>query len=207
MRKIFWVIVLGLLVEGCAIGNTHRYDLGDAAFRVNSDKTVAVTTVDLRPYVLSGDKGPSFVGLQRGGFGNPFNVNTSSGRPLAEDMTTSIVAALEKSNVRALAVTTPTNTQEAGARDLLLAAEADRFILFLVREWKADTYLNTGLPHDVTLKVLQRDGTELAEKTLNGRDNLGASMVPADARVHTEAAFRHKLEAAINDPGVAAALQ
>ncbi len=207
MRNLCLVILLGFLASGCAFGNTHRYDLGDAAFNLQSDKAVAVATLDLRSYVRSGDKPPSFVGLQRGGFGNPFDINTSSGRPMAEDMTTSIVKALTTSGVQASGVNAPTGAGEAGVRELLLKAEAERFVLFLVREWKADTYLNTALIYDVTLSVLQGDGSQVAEKSLQGRDNLGSSLVPADARVNTEKAFRRKLEEAINDPAVAAALQ
>ncbi len=207
MRNLCLVILLGFLASGCAFGNTHRYDLGDAALDLQSEKTVAVATLDLRHYVRSGDKSPSFVGLQRGGFGNPFDINTSSGRPMAEDMTTSIVKALTTSGVRAIAVTTPSSGGETGARMLLLKAKAERFLLFLVREWKADTYLNTALIYDVTLSVLQSDGSELAKRSLQGRDSLGASLVPADARVNTENAFRNKLEEAINDAAVAAALR
>ena len=53
-----------------------------------------MATQDRREYVLSGNKDPQFVGLQRGGYGNPFDVRTSDDRPLAEDMTTAIVAAM-----------------------------------------------------------------------------------------------------------------
>jgi hypothetical protein len=85
---------MGVLLGGCAVDNSHRYDLGDAEFQVESNKTVAVAVVDTRPYVLSGEKTANFSGLMRGGFGNPFDVTTDSGRALAEDLTISIVRAL-----------------------------------------------------------------------------------------------------------------
>lgn len=207
LRRCVLLVFLGCLVSGCAIGNTHRYDLGDATFELESDKTVAVTAVDVRPYVRSGEKTPDFVGLMRGGFGNPFDITTDSGRPLADDVTTSIVKSLKVSNVGALEVTVPPGADVAEARKTLLAADADRFAMLLVREWKSDTYFNTGLLYDLSLRVLQQDGTLIVEKTVSGDDNLGASGVPADARVNTEKAFRQKLEAVFGDPGVVSALQ
>lgn len=129
MQKFVLLAFIGVFLGGCAIGNTHRYDLGDASFDLESKNTVAISVVDLRPYILSGDKLPNFVGLLRGGFGNPFDVTTDSDRPLAEDMTISIVESLKKDNIRAIAVPVSASTDEAAARSLLLNAKADRFAL------------------------------------------------------------------------------
>ena len=205
MRGLFLLILISVFMSGCAIGNTYRYDLGDAEFSLNSDKTVAVTTLDLRPYVRSGNKSPAFVGLMRGGFGNPFNVLTSSGRPLAEDMTISIVEALKKSGIQAFGVTAPADANRSDTQDRLLQENADRFVLFLILEWKTDTLFRTALIHNVKLLVLHRDGSQVAEKTLQGRDNLGVAGTPKGARVSAEKAFREKLEAIFNDPEIASA--
>ena len=207
MHKLVLVLFLGVLVSGCAIGNSYRYDLGDAAFTVKSDKTVAVSAVDLRPYVRPDDKTPDFVGLQRGGFGNPFDVTTRSGKPLAEDMATSIVKALNQANVRAFSVAVASGSGVSAAREQLLKADAERFALLLIREWKTNTYVNTELFNDITLQVLRDDGSQIAEKTLQGRETLGATFVPADARVHAEKAFKARLESVFNDPEIAGALR
>lgn len=207
MRHAILLLAVVLLLGGCAIGNTHRYDLGDADLQVETDKTVAVTAVDLRPYVRPDDKDASFVGLMRGGFGNPFDITTDSGRPLAEDLTISIVAALQKSGVKAEGTNTPAGTGESAAREALLKVQAERFVLLLVREWKTDTYMNTALINDVTLEVLGPDGATLAEKALKGRENLGGAFVPADVRVNAEKAIKRKLEEAFSDPAVASALR
>ncbi len=207
MRKLFLVLFVAALTSGCAVGNSHRYDLGDAELTLETQKSVAVMTIDLRPYILDGDKEPTFVGLQRGGYGIPFNVSTRSGRPLSKDMTISIVDAMKKSKVDAFGVNAPDEPTRALARQLLLKENADRLVLFQLREWKADTFINTALIYDVTLEVLRGDGTSLTKKDLAGRDNLGAALVPADARVNTERAFKGKLEQLLNDPEVAAALR
>lgn len=207
MRTYFSVLVLGFLVSACAAGNTYRYDLGDAALEVESENTVAVTTMDIRPYVRSGEKDPDFVGLFRAGFGNPFDVTTDSGRPLADDVTLSIVKALQANNVSTQAVNTPPGSGVEAVREALLGADADRFAMFVIRDWKSDKYHNSGLAYDVTLNILAQDGSVLAGKNVKGHDNLGPGLLPADARVSTEQAFRKKLEEAFGDPSIKAALQ
>jgi hypothetical protein len=42
---------------------------------------LAVAVHDERSEVASGDKNPAFVGLLRGGYGNPMDVRTASGAP------------------------------------------------------------------------------------------------------------------------------
>src|SRR3546814_13503229 len=121
MRNLAFVLCMGVLLGGCAVGNTHRYDLGDAQFQVNSSKSIAVAVVDVRPYVLDGDKAPDFSGLMRGGFGNPFDVTTDSGQPLAADFTAFIVAALQRARIPAVSVPLTPNPAETKDRRALSA--------------------------------------------------------------------------------------
>ncbi len=207
MRNILLFLLVTVWLGGCAIGNTHPYDLGDANFDLKTEKTVAVTVLDHRPYIVAGDKQPNFVGLMRGGFGNPFDVTTSSDRPLAQDMTISIVDSMKKKDVNAVGVVVPHSTDEATARRKLLAADADRYVFLVLQEWKSDTYISTALLYNVSLEVLGSSGAQLADTTLRGKDNLGAGLVPADARTAVETAVRLKLEAAFNDPEIVAALK
>ncbi len=205
MRGLAAVVCLAFLLSACAVGNSHRYDLGNAEFELDSEKSVAVSVVDLRPYVVDGDKEPKFTGLFRGGFGNPFDVTTNSGRPLAEDLTNSIVAALKRDGIDAKAVQVKAQTNEAGARSLILASQADRCSVLYVREWKSDTYFNTGLDYNLMLEVLSSDGSVIASQVVKGHDNLGPAGVPADARVAVEEAVKAKLEALFNAAEIQAA--
>lgn len=207
MRNLVFAICTAVLLGGCAVGNSHRYDLGDAELNVDSEKSIAIGVVDLRSYVISGEKAPNFSGLFRGGFGNPFDVTTDSGRPLAEDLGQSIVAALKRSGVDAQAVPVAPKTTAEDARALILASGSDRCALLRIREWKSDTYFNTGLTYDLTLDVLSSDGTLMASKELQGHDNLGASGVPGDARVHVEKAVKEKLEILFAEADVKASLE
>jgi hypothetical protein len=201
-------IVASLMVSGCAIGNKHRYDDVVAPLRVEGSNHVGVGVSDRRPYVISGSKSPTFVGLQRGGYGNPFNVSTSSGASLADDMASALVRSLNAKGFQAVAVVITVADDPSRVVSRLTEGHPDRALLLVLREWKADTYQNTALLYDVSLQVLDGEGRLLAEKKLVGKDNLGGSFwnPPAHAKEAVPQAFVRKLTELLDDPQVAAAL-
>ena len=195
-------------LAGCAIGNHHAYHDTIATFQASGSYAVAVTVHDQREYIQNKDKSPDFVGLQRGGCGNPFNVTTVSGQPLAEDMTASIVASLRARGFHPVPVVVSAEDGPATVRQRLIGTRAPRSVLLVLIEWKADSMQNTALLYTVTLQILDGTGRLLAEKNLLGRDNLGGSFwnPPAHANHAVPAAFKGKLEALFNAPDVVAAL-
>jgi hypothetical protein len=169
------IALLGLaaILGGCAVGQTIPYSSQSIALQgVSSAGTVAVAVHDMRPYVLSGNKPEKFVGLMRGGFGNPFDVTTASGAPLAGEMRDALVASLKKRGITATSVTPPPG-DPARAKAMLADTNARRRILVTLREWKSDSMMNTSLIYDVQLEVL--DGrTTLATASIRGDDNIGS---------------------------------
>ena len=95
----------------------------------------------------------------------------------------------------------------AEARQRVIGAGADRALLLTLQEWKSDTAVRVGLSYDVTMTVLDRSGTVLAEKRLEGRDNLGGATLPSQVGDMVASAFKMKLEQLLDDPAVAAALR
>lgn len=208
-RALTAFVMLGLAGSGCAVGNRYAYSTVVLEPTLSGSGPLGVATQDRREYVLSGNKGPQFVGLQRGGYGNPFDVRTSTGRPLAEDMTTAIVAALAKRGFQPVAVTVAPGADAAEVRRALFKDGAERGLLLTLVEWKSDTYVGVGLPYDITLAVLDKAGTVLAEKRMNGRDDLGGSFwnPPSHAKEAVPRAFKAKLDALLSDAAIAGALR
>ena len=148
------VATLLLALAGCAVGN--RYDYGNAigGLPVSGSGKLALDVVDARPYVLSGDKNPDFVGLQRGGFGNPFDVRTGSGRPLAAEMRDAIAKALQQQGFSVVGGT------ESAPRKLELR----------VLEWKTDVMMKMKTTYDLQLSVFDASGALLAQSKTKGED-------------------------------------
>jgi hypothetical protein len=202
MRALL-IVLAALAASGCAVGNKHNYTMApDLA--VQGSRSVAVAAQDARPYVVSAEKTPNFVGLQRGGFGNPFDVTTESGRPLAEDFAAAIAASLSRRGYKATTVAVAPSTGGADARSLAAQAGAERVALVSIHEWKSDTYQNTALLYEVVLRVFDANGTELANNRVTGRDNLGGSAwnPPDHARGAVPVAYRRKLEELFAAPAV-----
>ena len=74
---------------------------------------------------------------------------------------------------------------------------------------KSDTMNNTALIYDVTLRVYDRAGSEIAQTSLHGRDNLGGSFwnPPSHAKQAVPSAFAEKLADLFADPEIERALR
>lgn len=207
MRNVVFIL-LAILISGCAAGNKYDYRASIITLPVKSDDrvTVVLSVKDMRPYVLNGDKGPDFVGLQRGGFANPFDVTTASGGPLTEDMAESIEASLTDKGYQ---VVNAHGT--SGFDDLVKTAldeGADRIILLVVHNWKSDIYMSITLHSDIRLKVYDGSGELLAENEMIFVEEIGGAMIGAEknSREVTEE-FAKRIGYMFNKESIRSALQ
>lgn len=208
MSRIIVAVLLGVLLSGCAAGNKYQYDREDVDVSVNADSSVAVATLDLRPYVVDNDKTPDFVGLQRAGFGNPFDVLTSSTNPLAHDMTSTVATALNNAGLAAEGVYVPAGSPADSVKQQLFSQDASHYLLLVVHQWKSDTYMSTTLPHDLTVTVYGPNKKQLGQKTLVGNDNLGTlGAMPSDIGEGVSLRYKLKLEELLNSPEIVNALE
>jgi hypothetical protein len=196
-------------LSGCAIGVTHDYQRTPIDLRVATTATVAVVTVDDRPYVLDGQKESRFVGLSRGGYGNPFDMSTESGNPLSRDISTALVEAMKRRDVKARLVKVRPGSEDSEVIARLRASGAQRSVWLTLREWKADSMLHVSLAYDFDCRIIDETGAILVSKTRTGKDRLG------DAAVWTTpggedlaiAHFKKIMEELFRDREVAKALQ
>jgi len=193
MRQL--VVLLAFISAGCAVGNKHSYSVARPELAPQGTRAVAVAAQDARSYVVSGEKTPDYVGTQRGGFGNPFNVLTQSGKPLAEDLASTVSESLARKGFKSTTVKVSVSGTP-NIRALAGEAKSERVALVLIQEWKSDTYQNTSLSYDVTVQVYDAAGKKLAENRISGRDDLGGSAwnPPSHARSAIPAAYKKKLE-------------
>ena len=197
-----------LLLGGCAIGVKHDYNQRGLDLGIATAATVAVGTLDQRPYIVNGQKAPNFVGLSRGGFGNPFDVTTQSGRPLASDISSAIAESMRANGVDAKPVEIGHAQGDHEARAAMRATGAQKSVLLTLLEWKGDSMINVGFNYDFTLRVLDKDGNQLASKLQQGREHLGAAdPFSPGGTAQIVPRFRRMMEALFRDPDVVKALQ
>jgi hypothetical protein len=196
-------VIALIVLSGCAVGVKHDYMLDSLNLEVSTDNSIVVATLDHRNYVLDSRKNESFVGLSRGGFGNPFDVGTLSGNPLAADISYSIATSLGKDNIdaRVVKINPSQSVEEALAR--LNSEGAQRSLLLVLREWKADTYVNVGFNYDFDISISDQQGNLLLQKQYQAKENLGAAPVlePGGGEL-VDARFRSLMKELFQDPKV-----
>jgi hypothetical protein len=203
--KLMSMALVATVLSGCAIGQKFSYsDSSIVLRRAYVGHATAVAVLDQRKYVKNGNKSESFVGLSRGGYGNPFDVDTKSGAPMAFEMATSIAAALRGKELPVQTVTVRPADGFEGARQALVQTGSNRNVLFTIDEWKTDTMMRTGLDFDVTLDVFDSSGNKLAQNRVYGKEISGGSILSAekDAR----AWFAAKVSELLHDEAIEKAL-
>jgi hypothetical protein len=197
-------ISLFSMLGGCAVGVTHQYSNAALQIKATNGSKLGIGVQDRRLYIVTKEKPENFVGLSRGGFGNPFIVRTSSGEPLADDMSKSIQAALSSNGVKVSTINIPVGIDETEAIKRL-AASSGKSILIELNEWKADTYMSTTLTYDVLALVIDVDGKIISSKKISGSENLGGSAMnpPEHSRKAVPIAFRKKMEELFSAPEIA----
>ena len=96
ISSLFSIGVITILAYGCAVGNKYEFASVTADVQATKKIYVAVASLDQRLTVLSGESPEDYVGMQRAGFGNPFNVTTYSGLPFAAAVSQSICQSLKQ---------------------------------------------------------------------------------------------------------------
>jgi hypothetical protein len=166
MRLILLLLVLEL--AGCAVG--QRFDYAKPAPTIGdlSGKSVVIATQDRRPYVISSSKAETFVGVIRGGFGNPFDVATKSNRPFVEDLTQVIALSLTAAGAHPIPLKLTPQLDRRTVIGALTANSADHYILLTVNDWKSDSFSSTSVYFDLTLEDLDHYGTVQRQSALKG---------------------------------------
>jgi hypothetical protein len=175
-------------LAGCAVGNRYDYTNAIVALPVLGSGAIAVEVVDARPYVLNHDKKPSFIGLQRGGFGNPFDVTTGSGRPLTDELRETITKALQKQGYTVMTVGTP-----------------PRKMQLTVTEWKSDVMMRLSVSYDLTLAIYDDRGALLAKSAVKGEDVQGGGFESQNATTAARE-FEGKFTELVRDEAIRKAL-
>lgn len=204
--KIIGLSLLILAAAGCAVGNQYDYRNIDISLPLAGDGALGVAVVENRDYVLSGDKKPNFVGSQRGGFGNPFDVTTASGQALAEAMSDALENGLRKSGYEVSKLHVSSADSSAVISAIAENGMAKNVVL-TVTEWKTDIYMNMNLHFELVLQIITKDGTTIASNKAQGEETLsGAGFESQNSRLAADA-FEIKIGRLFNSPEIIAALK
>jgi hypothetical protein len=168
----------------------------------NSNITYAVAVLDKREVVTNKNQGPEFVGYIRSGTGIAYPIWTASGNTFTDDITLSIINAIQKSGAKATQISTSFSMNTSEVIDKLKATNADKLILVIIDEWRNDTRpwhmkVATEMIWNLRLQVLDGTGTLKAENKVEGRDggiNPSLSSNTKKIKLITDKYYKEKME-------------
>lgn len=187
------------LLGGCAFGNKISYSGARPDIAVKGDKTLALATHDQRVDVVSGNKGPQYVGVMRSMYGIPYNINTPGDVPLADEMSASLERAFAERGFKPTVVKVAYNSSRHAVQESLQQVGAERQVLITLRDWHTDKYFGASLQYDVDVAVFDKDGNELASESFKGDEDIGKMEPPL--------AFQLKAAEWFARPSIVAALR
>lgn len=194
IRKLLCIAACTLLSACAASRVSYPYNMLDFNAKPSS-APLRVAVQDHRPYVVSGEKADTFVGLARDGVGIPYDARTASGKAFAEDVASSIKIALD---MRGAQVSTLI-VSPALAENEAIAAVKDsggKTILLRINNWKSDTYAVTAIAYDIDAIVVDPADEVLARKKAAGNQSTDAVLFAtgANARTGIALSFRRAME-------------
>lgn len=204
--KLLGISLLFLVLAGCAIGNQYDYRNASVSLPLTGDGELGVGVVDNRSYVLSGDKDPDFIGVQRGGFSNPFNVTTASGQSLTDDMAKSLENSLRNSGYTVSSLRFSSAESSIVASTIAESGKSKNIVL-TVTEWKTDIYLKMSLHFSLLLRVISKDGTTIAKNHMQGDEIIGGGGFESQNARTAMAAFETKIGRLFNNEAILDALK
>lgn len=207
LALILLIIPVPALAVFMVVGKKVNYLDSGARLQYAGQGSVVVMTRDERPYVLSGDKKPDFVGLLRGGFGNTFDVVNETTHPVADDISASMAASLNAAGFTA-SVELPVAGETAEQAVTRVAAKTpDRFLLVRVINLKQDGYASYTWHGEVTISVYDRSGALLQSFDSKLAEPIGkVTGKYVDFAAKVTHAYRVGLETWLNDAKLQTAL-
>jgi hypothetical protein len=206
MCGVIWASLAG----GCAIGVKHDYVAQPPNLLVSTANQVTVATQDARPSIVSNKHPASYVGRQRGGYGNPWDVKTKGDKPLADVVTETVGKAFEQQGVRVKTVSVSPQSSADQVKQLLRQSGSPRAILITIRDWDSDVYVNVNLDTDFKAEVFDQYGYIIASNEVRDlSERIGSSFWDpvSEGKRRVPEVLRAKLEKLLGDPKIVGALR
>ena len=144
---------------------TTKYDFTKIHLNTNlaSSARVAIAVQDLRPFLMSGEKPASYIGIHRDGLGIPKDgANTKSGKPLAEDLSALLVANLSRNGFKARSFLLSSSDDEQSAIEKGITQPTDRILILRMEQFRSDSWAEVELNWKFRLDIYDENGKKVA---------------------------------------------
>jgi hypothetical protein len=195
-----WVMLVSL-GAGCGPPPRFAFHKAQLSLTAQGAASLAVATHDQREYIRSDEKVRSYLGSVRKA-GIPKDALTESGKPLAADVSSVLIAALAKRGFAPVPVKVMPHFTELDAVKVLMKAGQGHGLLLVIKEWHSDSKSeSTKLRFDLRLSLINPHRSVVAESKLSGEKSLSGR-----PDIALPIAYQALLEKLVNDEKLVAAL-
>lgn len=173
MKKLLPIagVILAWALSSCAVGRKLSFEnsLTDPGYKPTGK--IAIVFQDKRPDVLSGKEKPSFCGHAYGGYAIAYNVQTESGKPLAQDFSQAMQKTLEQKGVPVTVYTLEPTGDDKTIINQFQQSGYDKMLCFEITRWESRCTANfANMRYEANggfmLKVIDKSGTVLAQQEI-----------------------------------------
>ena len=161
--KLLCVLISAFYLSGCGCVAFQKinFDYSPSIYSstVESANLINIKVEDERPFILSGDKRPSYIGHFRGGYGNTWDVLTDGKVALAEQFLNDI-----KQELKTIGF------------DIGLSNE-DRILHLSIIDYNFDAMINGRFWYELEVVVFDKENKVLAKDTIKGTHEIKGSLM------------------------------
>jgi hypothetical protein len=169
MKKNLTLAAVAIIVlfTSCAAGRKMSYENKEAATAYTVTKTAVVVFQDKREAVLAGKEKPSFCGHSNSTLQIGYNIQTNSGRPLADEFAESVSKGYSNKGAATTSLLVNMHTALDSVMSVFKADGKERLIFFTMHKWESKaTPLFSSIRYeqiyDLELNVYDKNGTLMA---------------------------------------------
>jgi hypothetical protein len=214
-NRIMTCAAIVVLSSGCAVNRTLQFNNLTVSPGYRSSQNITVAFQDKREDVLSGKRKQTYCGQFLSTAQIGYNVNTESGKTLAQDFAQSIKNSLEPAGMKASVMDIAINDDSSVWMKNFTSSNTNRLLMVTIKRWEAiSTPLFVDIKYevfyDLSVKVYNKEGALLA--TAGRRDvhmqkegQLSATVKKLQSIANE--IFIREMNALLNEPAIKAALQ
>ena len=157
--------------------------------------------------VLNGDESPKFLGKEQAKWGGTKNINTESGRGLAEEIGEVVVNALTRQGITASALQPTKGADMAEMLAFFQNQDADRLLMLELQDWRTDVYTRVKLKWRLEAIVYDRAGNILGRSASQGNNPISRTNLRAEYTNIVIHELSNKLTNLLNERAITDALR
>jgi hypothetical protein len=151
----------------CINSYSQKMQFNDLSLNLPLYNGVSIAMWDQREEVTSQSKKPTFTGYTCSLSGKKYKVNTKSGKPFADDISSSVASTLNSYGCNISVVPTSFNQSQDEIIENLKSSGGSKLILIKFNEYNTDGFAPYYLYKNIQIFVFNTNGTLLKEKQFN----------------------------------------